>query len=120
MYMFFYIYIQSLYRAYFLEEINNSSSRLCYIETLLTIFTTVLFVETHSFYLQKQLGKIRVSSHQLSIESGRHKNILRSNRIFKFCRFEIEDAYHFVLITISIYESDIYKKKMLLEKTINV
>lgn len=25
--MFFYIYIQSLYRAYFLEEINNSSSR---------------------------------------------------------------------------------------------
>lgn len=39
-----------------------------------------------------------MSSHNLSIESGRHRNILRNNRICEFCRSEIEDEYHFVLI----------------------
>lgn len=38
-----------------------------------------------------------MSSHNLSIESGRHRNILRNNKICEFCRSEIEDEYYFVL-----------------------
>lgn len=39
-----------------------------------------------------------MSSPNVAKESGRHKNILRNNKISEFCRSEIENEYHFVLI----------------------
>ena len=58
------------------------------------------------FYLEKSIPKlykkcitkIRVSSHNLCIESGRHKNIPRDNRFCKTCTSTIEDEYHFILV----------------------
>ena len=41
---------------------------------------------------------IRVSSHNLCIESGRHKNIPRDKRFSKTCTSTIEDEYHFILV----------------------
>ncbi|XP_078312623.1 uncharacterized protein LOC144619140 [Crassostrea virginica] len=58
------------------------------------------------FYLEKSIPKlykkcitkIRVSSHNLCIESGRHKNIPRDKRFCKTCTSTIEDEYHFILV----------------------
>ena len=43
------------------------------------------------------LCKIRLSSHNLFIESGRSQNIPRSERICQLCNSDIEDEFHFVL-----------------------
>ena len=42
---------------------------------------------------------MRLSSHSLFIETGRHQNIPRNERICKNCSLnEIKDEYHFVVI----------------------
>lgn len=53
---------------------------------------------------KKCISKIRLSSHNLLIETGRHKNIPRDQRICPMCKLQfgqnsdIEDEYHFILI----------------------
>ena len=45
------------------------------------------------------ISKLRMSSHRLAIEKGRHNDIARQNRKCIFCTTnDIEDEYHFVLI----------------------
>lgn len=45
------------------------------------------------------IAKLRLSSHQLNIETGRHRNIERLDRKCTLCnRNELEDEYHFTLI----------------------
>ncbi len=49
--------------------------------------------------LRNIIAKLRLSSHQLNIETGRHRNIERNNRKCIVCpKDELEDEYHFVLI----------------------
>ena len=49
--------------------------------------------------LQRLLTKFRLSYHDLFVETGRHKNIPRYNRICSLCnKQDIEDEYHFILI----------------------
>ena len=49
--------------------------------------------------LRNALTKLRLSSHQLAIESGRHRGIERQNRKCTLCTTnDIEDEYHMVLI----------------------
>jgi len=43
------------------------------------------------------ITKIRLSSHNLAIESGRFTGITRLNRLCIFCGDDIEDEFHFVL-----------------------
>ena len=44
-------------------------------------------------------AKIRLSSHDLKIETGRHNKIERKNRICDLCSLnDIEDEFHFTLI----------------------
>ena len=44
------------------------------------------------------LTKFRLSSHKLEIETGRYRNIERSERKCTYCSTnEIEDEYHFLL-----------------------
>ena len=46
----------------------------------------------------KEIVKIRISAHKLNIESGRYKNIDRTERICNVCNSnDIEDEYHFIL-----------------------
>ena len=47
---------------------------------------------------KKCISKMRLSSHNLFIETGRHKNITRDKRFCKICTTEIEDEYHFLLV----------------------
>ena len=45
------------------------------------------------------LAKIRLSSHSLKIEAGRHNDTSRANRKCPFCDLnDIEDEYHFIII----------------------
>lgn len=69
-------------------------------------FTTILFGEIHSLYLQnkkkqqQKLSELRMyNKNNLAIESGRPRNILRNYRICVFCRSEFEDEYHFTHTT---------------------
>ena len=45
------------------------------------------------------IAKIRLSSHKLCIETGRHQNIVRNQRKCLLCNLnDLEDEYHFILI----------------------
>ena len=55
--------------------------------------------------LRNTLAELRVSSHDLCIETGGHNNIDRRDRKCFMCNNnDIEDEYHFVL-TCSLYDS---------------
>ena len=45
------------------------------------------------------VAKLRISAHQLLIETGRHRNIDRNDRKCTLCNLDqIEDEFHFILI----------------------
>ena len=46
---------------------------------------------------KKQICRIRMSSHNLAIEHGRHTNTPINNRNCKRCHSDIEDEFHFIL-----------------------
>ena len=46
---------------------------------------------------RQSLSRLRLSSHSLNIETGRHKNIPRENRTCPLCKVNIEDETHFLL-----------------------
>ena len=49
--------------------------------------------------LRRALSKLRLSSHILHIETGRHRSIPRNERICTLCNIgDVEDEYHFVMI----------------------
>jgi hypothetical protein len=48
------------------------------------------------------LAKLRFSSQDLEIEKGRYQNILREQRICKFCHEAIGNEYHLVLVCIKL------------------
>ena len=46
----------------------------------------------------KEITNIRICTHKLNLEFGRHRNVERSERKCKLCNLnEIEDEYHFIL-----------------------
>ena len=53
----------------------------------------------HSRKLRNAIAKLRLSSHNLCIETGCHRNIVQENRTCVFCNLnDLEDEYHFTLI----------------------
>ena len=45
------------------------------------------------------LCRFRISAHSLNVETGRHQNIPRENRLCKNCRMSVlENEYHFLLV----------------------
>lgn len=53
---------------------------------------------------KKAIVRLRLSSHCLLIESGRHRNIPRQLRTCPVCRNDIEDEYHFILVCPLYYD----------------
>ena len=43
----------------------------------------------------------RLSSHSLSIETGRYQGVLNVNRVCKFCKVDIEVEFHFILVRLT-------------------
>lgn len=61
----------------------------------------------NNFYDRANLTKLRISAHELQIESGRYKSISRENRLCKWCRIStgsvmVESEDHV------LYECDLY------------
>lgn len=77
------------------EQINSSSR--CH------LYKHIIIHFSLQYYLEKSIPKIykkqifRMSSHNLAIESGRHTNVTKENRLCKLCCADIEDEFHFVL-----------------------
>ena len=47
---------------------------------------------------QRSIAKIRLSSHNLSIETGRYSNTCKASRCCFSCADCVEDEYHFILV----------------------
>ena len=45
----------------------------------------------------KYITMLRLSSHPLSMETGRYQGINTVNRLCQFCKSDVEDEFHFVL-----------------------
>ena len=59
--------------------------------------------------LRKYLARLRMSSHMLKVETGRHINVPLNERKCELCnKNDIEDEYHFILIC--PFYDDIRKK----------
>ena len=78
-----------------LEEDN--SSRLTFFRTVKNQFKFEEYLKGPIFEYRKAIAKLRCSDHPLEIETGRHKNIPRDNRICTLCpEREVETEDHFL------------------------
>jgi hypothetical protein len=97
--------IHDIYRQSWYSEINNSRRLEAY-----SLFKFSLQFENYLDFIREPkfryaLIRFRVSSHQLAIETGRHENIDRNNRICRNCNMNaLETEYHF-LLTCPLYRN---------------
>lgn len=80
-----------------LADINASSK--CTIYRYLVDHCTLQSYLTKRIPLQykKLICKLRLSSHCLTIETGRYNNVPLQRRLCPLCTLDIEDEYHFIL-----------------------
>jgi hypothetical protein len=80
-------------------DIDKSSSLTLYRELKTEFNISDYLINMHNVKLRNTIAKMRLSSHQLNIETGRHSNIARQERKCRVCNTnDIEDEYHFILI----------------------
>ena len=64
-----------------------------------------MYLQINNFKIRQSICKIRVSAHSLNIETGRYKNIIRSERKCTNCsKGDIEDEKH-VIVDCPLYEN---------------
>lgn len=81
------------------EGIRNSSSLSLYKELTITFEIAPYLKLLCNAKYRHTLAKIRLSSHALAIETGRHRGIPRENRKCTLCNTnDIEDEYHFIIV----------------------
>ena len=81
------------------QKVSLSTSLQLYKEIKSTIDICSYLNKLTNIKYRKAISKIRLSSHNLNIEIGRHRQIERNNRKCPFCDLnELEDEYHFILI----------------------
>ena len=79
------------------KDSNIILSRICKAKSSVNrndISTNIYLEKSIRKFYKKCITKIRVSSHNLCIESGRHKHNPRDKRICKTCTSTIKDEYH--------------------------
>ena len=101
----------------------------------LTLYSLLKTEKGYENYLQEinnikhrqAMTRLRLSSHSLNIESGRHKDIQRQDRICPLCKKNIEDVTHFIiscpfydkirmsLLTVPTIGNDLEKTKVILK-----
>jgi hypothetical protein len=84
------IYVQNI-----VEQIQSSSR--CRIYMYIYDYFSMQFylMKAIPHVYKKQISRIRMSSHNLAIESGRHQNVARMHRNCKLCNLEIGDEFPF-------------------------
>ena len=81
------------------EGLNMSSSMTMYRELKPHFGRAAYLTTLLNKKLRNALSKLRLSSHRLALETGRHTGVERQNRKCAFCvKDDLEDEYHFVLI----------------------
>ena len=80
------------------ETINNEKSKL----RTYSIFKTKIGFEDYLTIIKDYQGrtgvtKLRLSNHNLMIETGRHKKLPKDLRVCPFCPTLVEDELHFLL-----------------------
>ena len=81
------------------QGLNVSSSLTLYKEVKQNFELSPYLKIMNKKKLRNALAKLRLSSHHLNIETGRHRNIERSQRKCILCNSQdLEDEYHFSLI----------------------
>ena len=88
------------YQRQFISDIKDDNKKL----TVYKLIKNDYRIEPHLIYLnnknhQRALTRLRVSSHKLNIELGRHSRppIPRANRLCNFCNSkEVDDEIHFL------------------------
>ena len=91
--------LQDMYISNWRRDMNLCSSLFLYKELKVDFTIAEYLQRLNNFKLRNVISKIRLSSHNLLIETGRHMNIARNQRKCSKCRLnEIQDEYHFILV----------------------
>ena len=80
-----------------LSEISDSSKGILYKHLVDHHCLQYYLCKSIPICYKKELSKIRMSSHNLMIELGRHRNIPVIQRLCPICKSDIEDEFHFIL-----------------------
>ena len=88
-----------IYVSEWFQDINNRPSLFVY-RHLKENFNRSNYLNRMTITTYRNaVAKLRLSAHNLFIEIGRHRNIVRNERICSLCTLnEVEDEYHFLLI----------------------
>ena len=92
------------------QHCKNASPKLDFYNRIKDAFCHEKYLDyVSNFYDRANLTKLRISAHDLHIETGRHKNIPRQDRHCKWCKISmgvetIEDEGHF------LYACDLYSQ----------
>ena len=91
--------LENQFQKWWKSALNNPDlSRLIFYKNIKTIFGMEGYLKIQNFQQRRLIAKLRCSDHALEIEKGRHRKILRQERICKFCgNGEIEDEEHFLI-----------------------
>ena len=81
-----------------LADINSSNRCIVYKHLIDHVTLQFYLCKPIPMHIKKYITKIRLSSHNLHVESGRTNNTPRSERKCFFCNNDIEDEFHFVLM----------------------
>lgn len=93
------IRLLDLYISEWREGMSLRTSLIIYREMKQTFEMSPYLLKMQNRKLRNTIAQFRLSSHQLAVEVGRHRNIQRSERKCTFCnRDEIEDEFHFILV----------------------
>ena len=91
--------MEGAYKFFWTNSLTNHTlARLHFYKKLKSEFKMENYIDTLDFKYRRAITKLKSSDHSLEIEKGRHKGILRSERICKFCHNGlVEDEEHFLL-----------------------
>ena len=95
--------LKDLYISEWSEGLRSHTSLTLYREIKSTFEISPYLLKMKNRKYRNAIAKIRLSSHQLAIEKGRHANIERNERKCFQCTDEIEDEFHFIL-SCPVYE----------------
>ena len=91
--------LRDIYITEWKQGLNLSQSLAICREVKQSFEMSSYLVKMQNRKFRNALAKLRLSLHQLSIETGRHRNIDRPNRKCTVCNLnDIEDEFHFTLI----------------------
>ena len=95
----FQVRLRDIYICKWRSDMSLCSSLVLYKELKNSFTISEYLVMINDYKTRNMISKIRLSSHKLRIETGRHMNIERQHRKCQKCNLnDIQDEYHFILI----------------------